>query len=142
MIDYGKVTIIRRGLMKDFYKYISNMPQDVPTPPFTADVTLLSENKRDLAEDYTNAFKSAKYITLSREKKLFKSDHGHEWLDQFKFRLYGTDYSLREVRILPKEWSYSDGVIRTCFDFDNYLISLEISERKIGDVMLNLVNLN
>jgi hypothetical protein len=142
MIDYGKVTIIRRDLMKDFYKYIANMPQDVPTPPFTADITLVSANKSNLAEDYTTAFKSAKYITLSRERKLFPCDGQYEWLDQFKFKLYGTEYPLREVRILPKEWLYNDGVIRTYFDFDNDSISLEISERKINDVLKNVINFN
>jgi hypothetical protein len=134
MADYGKITVIKSSLMNDFYDYIINMPQEIPTPPFIADITLISSNRKELTEEYNNAFKSAQYIVLLRKRRLVPLGFTHEWIDQYNFLLFGNDkYPSQNIKIFPKEWFYKNGTISTYFG-DNP-VTLEISERKLTDII-------
>ena len=135
LIDIGKVTVIRKDLMKNFYDYIINMPQNTPTPPFLVDINLVSANSHELAEEYNAAFKSAKYIILSRRIHLMSAyGHVYDMQNQYKFILFDDrDFPFREIRIISKEWFCNDGVISTYFG-DNP-ITLEISERSLEKII-------
>lgn len=142
------ITVLRKEIMKQFYCYINKMPQEIPTPPFIVDVNLFSADNKKITDRYNKAFKLAKYMTLSRERKLFSYndnpiydsnynlDYTQVWEYQYKFRLFGIEQTIKEIKIIPKEWFYKEGVISTYFGRNP--ITLEMRERKFKDI----INLN